>query len=82
VGPGSPEWRHIPCAVRSHATKQNNRPKHQLRPHPHLPMFEPQPLWKHVRAGHSDDIESQEFSHPPQNRVVLSPPRNTTYGEP
>jgi hypothetical protein len=50
------ERRHIPCAVRSYATEQNNHPKHELCAHPPLPMSEPQPLWKHVRAGYDDDI--------------------------
>jgi len=32
-------------------------------------MFEPQPLWKDVRASHKGDVESQEFSRYPQNRM-------------
>src|SRR5260370_40626832 len=61
------EGLHIPCAVRPHATEQNNCPKQQLRAHPPLPMCGPQPLWKSVRAGHDDDIESQKLSHYPQS---------------
>src|SRR6266550_431465 len=63
------EWRHIPCAIGSHATEQDNRPQHELRAHPPLPMFEPEPLWKHVCPCHHDDIESQKLSRYPQNRV-------------
>ena len=32
-------------------------------------MFEPQPLWKNVRAGHQDDIEPQKLGRYTQNRV-------------
>ena len=32
-------------------------------------MFESQPLWKNVRAGHDDNIESQKLSRYPQSRV-------------
>jgi hypothetical protein len=64
-----PERRHIPCAVCSYATEQDNRPEHELRAHPPLPVFEPQPLRENVCAGHDDDIESQKLSGYPQNCV-------------
>src|ERR1700730_7987178 len=32
-------------------------------------MFEPQPLWKHVRARHDNDIKSQKLSRYSQNRM-------------
>src|SRR6202040_414215 len=64
-----PEWRHIPCAVRSYATEQDNRPEYELRAHPPLPVIEPQPLWEKVCAGHDDDIESQKLRGYPQNCV-------------
>jgi hypothetical protein len=60
-----PEWRHIPCVVSPHAGEQNNGPKHQLRAHPPLPMFEPQPRGKKLRARHDDDVESQKLSRYP-----------------
>jgi|SRR5271168_2414644 len=32
-------------------------------------MLESQPLWKDIRAGHDDDIKSQNLSRYPENRV-------------
>jgi hypothetical protein len=64
-----PEWRHIPCVVRSHITEQDNHPQGELRAHPPLPLFEPKPPWKNVCTGHDDDIESQKLSRNPEHRV-------------